>query len=201
MDEERFFGPVEAPSLKDVRDAMEKIKLVVSPILADKREEEPDPVPESASDAGNTARSAPERAETNGPVLLQAVTVTEAGGATWDYAESLARSGQIAAALNCMMQLAASEHGRTRFLHKLALAEICLSSNRGPLAIMILEELDEQIKTLNLAAWESPELIARVWGQLYRQYLRSDDRKSRAQEVYLRLCRLDPWQALRWSAE
>jgi hypothetical protein len=101
-----------------------------------------------------------------------------------------------------MTQLAAQEHGRSRFLRRLALAEICMQTGRAHLALVILEELAEQIKSLNLTAWESPELIGSVWGRLYREYLKAGDlKKERAEELYLSLCRLDPWQGLRWAVD
>lgn len=68
------------------------------------------------------------------------------------------------------------------------------------MATVILEELNEQLKELKLANWESPELIARVWGNLYRCYQLNEDTRDKAQDIFRQLCRLDPWQALRWEA-
>jgi hypothetical protein len=98
-----------------------------------------------------------------------------------------------------MERLAALEYGRAKFLRKLGLAEICLANSRQRLAVKVLEQLSEQIESRNLTDWESPELIGRVWGNLYRCYLRDPSRESEAADLYHKLCRLDPWQAIRWG--
>jgi type VI secretion system protein ImpA len=97
-----------------------------------------------------------------------------------------------------MIRLAAAETtGRDRFQRKLLLAEICLASKRDRLARSILEELAEQIDKFQLESWESTELISSVWTRLYRLYKGSDSPDpDRANKLYGRLCRLDPWQAL-----
>jgi type VI secretion system protein ImpA len=98
-----------------------------------------------------------------------------------------------------MTRLVASEtNGRSRFQRKLLLAEACLASKRVRLARLVLEELAEQIDKFQLELWESPALIASVWTKLYRLY-KFDPESSdleRANKLYERLCRLDPWQAL-----
>jgi type VI secretion system protein ImpA len=98
-----------------------------------------------------------------------------------------------------MTRQSAQEYGRVRFQHRLRLAEICLSINRQRLGIMILEELAKQIDDLKLEVWESPELLGRVWGRLYKSYKSEDAGSERAAILFDRLCRIDPWQALRWD--
>src|SRR5260370_14600195 len=120
-------------------------------------------------------------------------------GGSWSEAEALVRSGKIEKGLAQMIHLAARETcGRNRFQRKLLLAEICLNSKRERLARSILEELAEQIDNLKLELWESSELVAGVWLQLYKLYNQGTDSSDhdRAAELYERLCRLDPWQAL-----
>jgi hypothetical protein len=58
--------------------------------------------------------------------------------------------------------------------------------------------LAEQIDKFQLESWESSELIGSVWTKLYRMYKRAGDASDldRANKLYERLCRLDPWQAL-----
>jgi type VI secretion system protein ImpA len=122
-----------------------------------------------------------------------------AGGGSWADAEALIRSAQVEKGLAEMTRLVASEtNGRSRFQRKLLLAEACLSSKRVRLARLVLEELAEQIDKFQLELWESPALIASVWTKLYRLY-KFDPESSdleRANKLYERLCRLDPWQAL-----
>ncbi len=198
MDEQRIFGPNDAPSLKEVREVLEGIQGMVAHILKDKRKEEPDKPPPV-----ETQEVTPEQPQTVAKFESQPVVRSIPSlDLSWDRAQSLILSGNVRAGLDEMTALAAQEHGRNRFLRKLALAELCLRTQREALAVIILEELTEQIKTLNLSLWESPELIGRVWGQLYRRYrLVGDEKKVAASELYLNLCRLDPWQGLRWSAD
>ena len=99
-----------------------------------------------------------------------------------------------------MTALAAAEaNGRVRFQRKLLLADICIQTNRMKLARSILEELNELVDKHNLTSWETSDLIGAVWARLVRCYR---DRNSgtanfdKAAEVYLKLSRLDPWQAL-----
>jgi len=121
-------------------------------------------------------------------------------GSAWAEAERMARGGEIDAALSTMAALAAAEpNGRVRFQRKLLLADICMQTNRLRLARSILEELNELIEKHNLAAWETSDVIGAVWARLVRCYR---DRNAgtanpdKAAEFFLKLSRLDPWQAL-----
>jgi len=102
-----------------------------------------------------------------------------------------------------MTRLAAGETtGRSRFHRKLLLAQICIDTQRDKVARSILEELAEQIDKFQLENWESSELIAGVWSRLVRIYRQTDESElqDRAAKYYERLCRLDPWQALKCEA-
>ena len=118
----------------------------------------------------------------------------------WAEAEELARSGNVDQALNTMAALAAAEpNGRTRFQRKLLLADICMQTSRQKLAKSILEELNELIEKHNLTAWETSELIGAVWTRLvrcYRDKTAGTGNSDKAMEFFLKLSRLDPWQAL-----
>jgi len=121
-------------------------------------------------------------------------------GGAWADAERMARTGEIDAALSTMTALAAAEaNGRVRFQRKLLLADICLQTNRVKLAKSILEELNELIDKHNLTAWETSDLIGAVWTRLVRCYRDKNAGTANSEksvEVYLKLSRLDPWQAL-----
>ncbi len=117
----------------------------------------------------------------------------------WEQARQLATSGRLQQGLAEMNRLAAAEtSGRTRFLRKLQLAEICFSLKQEALALPLLEELGEQIDQRLLDSWESAELVGRVWGWLYRCYNSgrgSPAAPEQATRLFARLCRLDPAQA------
>ena len=190
-----------APQLSSCRTAFEEIRIEVEKILEKKRADEPDPVPQEAP-GGNDL----EVPEMNNPVTVRfPLSLTElsasagAMGSSWEDAEALVRSGQVDKGLARMVQLSSRETtGRNRFQRRLLLAEACLASRRQRLARSILEELAEQIDKLQLEAWESSELISSVWTRLYKLYKQGGDSEDqeKAQKLYERLCRLDPWQAL-----
>jgi type VI secretion system protein ImpA len=194
------FGPA-APRLSECRTALEDIRIEVQKILEKRRAAEPDaPAPQEALASGGTAPelgnpvtmrfplSFPELSASTGPI-----------GASWEDAAILVRSGQAEKGLARMVQLSTKETtGRNRFQRKLLLAEACLASQRLPLARSILEELAEQIDKLQLDAWESSEMISNVWTRLYKLYKQGGESEDqeKAQKLYHRLSRLDPWQAL-----
>ena len=193
-----------APNLAACRTALSEIRQVVEDILEQKRRAEPDPLPvvPQASEPIDAAQTSDGPAQT---VRLPAAPLPPTKGAqpafsdSWLEAESLIRSGQVDKGLQEMSRLAAREtSGRDRFQGKLMLAEACLANKRDRLARSILEELAEQIDKLQLESWESSELISRVWTRLYQLYKQAGDSSDldRAEKLYQRLCRLDPWQAL-----
>jgi hypothetical protein len=191
--DDKFGG--QGPGLHTAREALEDCRKLIQDSVKKKREQEPDP-----SEAGASATSETER---SGFSFGEGFFGDEMGGAgsggSWHAAENLIKSGNVKEGLAEMTRLAASEHGRIRFHRKLRLAETCFAIKRDRLAIAILEELAKEIDEHHLEGWESAELVGRVWGRLYRSYKSVDDAKARAGELFDRLCRLDPWQALRWE--
>jgi type VI secretion system protein ImpA len=136
------------------------------------------------------------------PGLNLGVAIHSGGqsGPGWGEAEQMVREGNIDGALAAMGSLAAAEpNGRVRFQRKLFLAEICLQTGRERLAKSILEELAEIIDKHQLEFWETSDVVGAVWSRLYK-CCRNEDAKiadpDQAAKLLLRLCRLDPWQAL-----
>ena len=182
-----------APNLAACRTTLSEIRQAVTDILEQKRRDEPPPA--QAPDAKVV------RGESVQPARLSVINAQPLGSTvtgSWQQAESLVRAGEVDKGLQEMTRLAAAETtGRDRFQRKLLLADVCLASNRVRLARSILEELAEQIDKFQLESWESTELISSVWTRLYRLYKGSDSPDpDRANKLYGRLCRLDPWQAL-----
>jgi type VI secretion system protein ImpA len=197
-----------APNLSECRTAVSEMKQAILDILEKKRREEPDP-PSPAdpqTSAGGSVEQTPGSSGADNPLILRfPLSLSNMQGSqsqlgvSWQEAEMLLRSGQVEKGLAEMTRLAASEtNGRNRFQRKLLLAEACLASKRERLARSILEELAEQIDKFQLELWESSELISSVWTRLYRLYKLGAESSDieRANKLYDRLCRLDPWQAL-----
>jgi type VI secretion system protein ImpA len=179
------FGETAAPNLSNIRGVLREIKEEVFERLKKKR-----PATEEGPDGAVTTVNS----------SLSGFALPLLGGSSangsWQEAEKLIRSGKVDAGLSAMTRLAAAETGRNRFQRKLLLAEVCLSSRRTELARAILEELAEQIDTFKLSDWESSDLVGGVWTRLYRLYKTESGDKDRAKDLFERLCRLDPWQAL-----
>jgi type VI secretion system protein ImpA len=189
----------EAPGTSEAREAFEACIGLVGMLLKRKREEEPGQV---AAAGGAEAQVTQQTSGSGSGFMLDSFANDASGGGSWSKAEELIRGGRIQDGLAEMTRQSAQEYGRVRFQHRLRLAEICLSTNRTRLALAILEELAKQIDDFKLDAWESPELLGRVWGRLYKSYKGDEpgsERALRAALLFDRLCRLDPWQALRWD--
>jgi len=179
------FGP-EALSFTDARHAFDECQLAIASILRKKQ-----PASGNTSDNLTTTKLF---GPTSGGVGEGLMT------AAWTEAERMARAGEIDAALSTMTALAAAEaNGRVRFQRKLLLADICMQTNRLKLAKSILEELNELVDKHNLTAWETSDMIGAVWTRLVRCYRDKNAgtaNSDKASEFFLKLSRLDPWQAL-----
>ncbi|HTU43526.1 MAG TPA: type VI secretion system contractile sheath large subunit [Bryobacteraceae bacterium] len=86
--------------------------------------------------------------------------------------------------------------GREQFIRKMFVAEACVTNNKLDAAILVLEDLSEQIDRYHLEEWESPKLVTQVWDLLRRAYLLTAGREADVQErsaaLLRRICRLDP---------
>ncbi|HLI77410.1 MAG TPA: type VI secretion system ImpA family N-terminal domain-containing protein [Acidobacteriaceae bacterium] len=150
------------------------------------------------------AEPGPSKLPSSPEMKLKAVgEVEEHGGRSpdaWREAELIAKAGDVDLALGMMAGLAASEpNGRVRFQRKLLLADLCLHTGRKRLGTSILEELNLLVETHHLETWETSEIIGAVWGRLvkcYRDKTAGTADEDKEAEFFLKLSRLDPWQAL-----
>jgi len=181
------FGENAAPNLSACRGLLAELRQEILTRLDKKR-----PVSRAGADGSvNTTSSVTLR------LPLGSLGSQSDVNGSWQEAEQLIRAGKVDAGLSAMTRLAASEtSGRNRFQRKLLLAEVCLASQRSQLARTILEELAGQIEEFKLADWEGSDLIGGVWTRLYALYKAESGDKDKAKELFGKLCRLDPWQAL-----
>jgi TPR repeat protein len=189
-----------APNLAACRSALREIKQEISDIL----EKIPVPAAPLVGADGQVAGGSTDPLVVRFPISFSNMPASaEALGGSWHEAEMLVYAGQVDKGLAEMTRLAASEtSGRNRFKRKLLLAEVCMASRRERLARSILEELAEQIDKFQLDSWETSDLIASVWIKLHKMYKQGvggPPDGDRANKLYERLCRLDPWQALACS--
>jgi type VI secretion system protein ImpA len=107
------------------------------------------------------------------------------------------RAGRTDRAIGLLMREASSEKTkRGRFLVQTELASIMVDGGHHLVAQPILEELIGSIEGHRLEEWESGDVVARPLALLYRCLEQLDGDPGTRQALYLRICRLDPVQAI-----
>jgi type VI secretion system protein ImpA len=139
--------------------------------------------------------------ELNGAPPARASRVRQNGAATDEddlEALGIARAGRTAEAVELLKRQQAQESTtRGRFRRKTQLAAVLVESGREAIAQPILEDLIGQIEIYKLEEWESGEMIAEPLALLYRALHTMNADMGMRQNLYLRICRLDPIQALK----
>jgi type VI secretion system protein ImpA len=147
----------------------------------------------------------PNGAET--PVHVE-LTVRDAGvpasngasDAAFERALADARSGRPDRAIETLMrELAREKSRRGKFLKQTQLADVMVTAGHEGVAKPILEELVGLIESHKLEEWEAGEVIAQPLALLYRCLEKVDGDATVKQGLYLRICRLDPVQAIGFS--
>ena len=110
------------------------------------------------------------------------------------------RAGRTDRAIAALMREVGSEKSkRGRFLLQTQLATIMVEANHHAVAQPILEELMSHVESHKLEDWESGDVVARPLALLYRCLEKLDGDSSTRQSLYLRICRLDPLQAMSFA--
>ena len=107
------------------------------------------------------------------------------------------RAGEPERAIELLIVQAAQEGSeRERFLRRSQAAGIMVDVGREAVALPILQDLMAQIEKHGLDGYEAGEVVAQPLGLLYRCMKKLDGDGGELQELYLRICRLDPMQAI-----
>jgi type VI secretion system protein ImpA len=107
------------------------------------------------------------------------------------------RAGSPQRAIELLMrELSREQTPRGRFLRRIEIARIMVDAGLEPVAQPMLEELLELIETHHLEQWEASDLVAQPLTLLYRVYGKLGTDSETSQPLYLRICRLDPLQAM-----
>jgi type VI secretion system protein ImpA len=115
----------------------------------------------------------------------------------YQLAMEAARSGQTDEAIRLMLAEIGHEHsGRGRFVRRSQLVQICIATGNHAVALPILQDLAEEINRRHLEEWEVPEMLSQPLGMLYGCLQSVDGADPRKQELYDRICRLDPLRAV-----
>jgi type VI secretion system protein ImpA len=111
-------------------------------------------------------------------------------------------TGQPQRAIELLMRAAAQEKSeRARFLRRSEAARIMVASGLEAVAKPILEQLIGLVESHNLEDWESGDTVAQPIGLLYRCLTRVDPDNASRQDLYLRVCRLDPLLAMQLTSD
>jgi type VI secretion system protein ImpA len=97
-----------------------------------------------------------------------------------------------------MIEASQEKSSRARFLRRMEAAEIMLAHGHARVAHPLLREMLDQIENHKLEEWEAGETVAKALGLLYRslQDAAVGDNERIAEDLYLRVCRLDPIQGI-----
>ncbi len=215
----------EAPRLAELKESIEECLRLVSTIVKEKRELEPDPEPVAEQGPGVKKEADPGQAQTtlqaghtpmqaHGPAAparaggkgLQVNRLMGGGGmeeALWQNAMATLNREGIRPALEQLLGASCSAQSpRERTNFRLLMARLCLEADRPDLARPIVEELNTLIEELQLHRWESPIWIAEALGTLHQCLMArgsTDDDHYRAAELLTRLCTLDVTKAMEFS--
>ncbi len=125
-----------------------------------------------------------------------------AGRDVSERARDKVRGGQPQKAIEMLMAAADQEKGvRGRSLRRAEAAAVMVDHGLANVAEPLLRDLIALIEELRLAEWESPETIAVPMATLYRCIHKLGGDEGEKEELYLRVCRLDPMQAILFSTD
>jgi type VI secretion system protein ImpA len=131
--------------------------------------------------------------------LLQAVVQLGEMNDQIDVAREMIRSGHLPQAIQLLLRDAAQQpNGRARFQRRLQLAQLCIDAGQTRIASRVLDELIKEIDERKLEEWEAGEMIAQPLALLLKCIDPSDD-SGRREELFTRLCRIDPIAAMNVS--
>ena len=116
----------------------------------------------------------------------------------FELAQERARAGDPRAAVDLLMRESAQERSaRARFVRRAQAASIMVDAGMEAVAVPILRELLDQIENHKLEEWEAGDAVAEPLSLLFLCLTRLDSREVDRDDLYVRICRLDPVRAVR----
>ena len=131
------------------------------------------------------------------PALVSTEARDREGRAGVERAAAEVRAGRPEKAIELLMRALDREKTRRgRFLRQAELARVMVDAGFVQVAQPILQELMADIEAHKLDEWEAGELVARPMVLMYRCLEKLDGDSSTRQDLYTRIARLDPLQAI-----
>jgi type VI secretion system protein ImpA len=116
---------------------------------------------------------------------------------TLEIARGLIQQGRAHQAIQLLVRDAAQqESGRLRFQRRTQVAQLCLAAGFESVAAPMLEQLAGEIEQRKLEGWESSDLLAPPLTLLLKCMQGKGEGEDRRQEIFDRLCRIDPTAAM-----
>ncbi|MFW5905061.1 MAG: type VI secretion system domain-containing protein, partial [bacterium] len=111
------------------------------------------------------------------------------------------RAGNPQKAIRLLLDAASREDSaRERFLRRSEATQIMVSQGMESVALPILRQMMDQVERHELEEWEAGETVARTMALLYQCMDRLGEDPGLKEELYLRICRLDPMQGMSLEA-
>lgn len=124
------------------------------------------------------------------------------GRSAVDRAKAEVRAGRPEKAIELLMRALDREKSRRgRFLRQSELANVMVDAGFLQVAQPILQEMMTDIENHKLEEWEAGDLVARPMALLHQCLEKLDGDSGTRQELYLRICRLDPLQAIGFGTQ
>ena len=112
-------------------------------------------------------------------------------------AQEVLGQGRPAEAISMLLRDSEQQpSGRMRFLRRVQMAQLCLTANQFAIAYPLLRELAAEIEKRTLETWETAEMLSTPLGLYLRCLDQRDAGEQEREEIFERLCRLDPQAAL-----
>ncbi|HUQ84037.1 MAG TPA: type VI secretion system protein TssA [Gemmatimonadaceae bacterium] len=107
------------------------------------------------------------------------------------------RAGRAQKAIEMLFrELDREKSARARFLRQAQITRIMVDSGFEAIARPILDDMLQRMENHKLEEWEAGPLLAQPLSALYQCLVKTGEDSSRQQQVYLRICRLDPVAAM-----
>jgi type VI secretion system protein ImpA len=115
----------------------------------------------------------------------------------WQLAMEQMQRGNKREALEILSrEITQESSGRGRFHRKVQLARVCMDCKFEAVARPILEGLAGEIESRKLESWEPADDLAQPLVLLYQSFTKAERESSAGKDLYARICRLDPMQAM-----
>jgi type VI secretion system protein ImpA len=120
----------------------------------------------------------------------------------FSLANAEVRAGHADKAISMLMrEVARQKTSRARFLSQVQLAHVMVDSGHDAVAMPVLEQLVAAIEAHKLEDWEAGDVVAAPLALMYRALERLSGDEAVRQGLYLRICRLDPLQAISFTPQ